>query len=68
MSWKHLYRTNMITTYEAIRIMYRKKGIPFKIPYPYIEKTKTKDEMINYNKILMNAIKYPEYHYLHKKL
>lgn len=66
MSWKQLYRTNLITTYEAVKTLYQKKGVPFLIPYPELNKIEKKNDILEFNNILLKAIKHPEYHYLAK--
>ena len=67
MTWKNLYQQNIFHTYAAVRSLYRKRGIPFEIPLPKLKKIEKKNDILHFNKTLLNAIEFPEYHYLYKK-
>lgn len=61
-----MYGKNLIPTYQAVKMMYRKLGIPLKVTTPDKQKLNNIRYVDEYSQKIIDAIKNPHFHYLLK--
>ena len=60
MTWKQLYRQQLIRNYYALRIVHQKNAQPFKLELP--KKLESKKELIDFSNKINSYITFPEFH------
>ena len=60
MTWKQLYKQQLIRNYYALRIVHQKNAQPFKLELP--KKLETKKELIDFSNKINSHITFPEFH------
>ncbi len=66
MSWRKMYQQNLPKLYQSVVNVYRKNNIQLNLPYPRSHELRTKEDYQYFNNIFLNALNFPEYHYLYR--
>ena len=64
MSWRKMYQNNLPKIYSSLVRNYQLHNIKLNILYPRPENLQTKKDYEYYNNLFINALTFPEYHYL----
>jgi len=66
MSWRKMYQKNLPKIYSSLVRSYQLHNIKLNLMYPRPENLQTKEDYEHYNNLFLNALTFPDFHYLHK--
>lgn len=64
MSWRKMYQNNLPKIYSSLVRNYQLHNLKLNLMYPRPENLQTKEDYEHYNNLFLNALTFPEYHYL----
>lgn len=64
MSWRKMYQNNLPKIYSSLVRNYQLHNLKLNLMYPRPENLQTKEDYEHYNNLFLNALTFPEFHYL----
>ena len=66
MSWRKMYQKNLPKLYNSLVRNYQLHNLKLNLMYPRPENLQTKEDYQHYNDLFLNALTFPDFHYLHR--
>ena len=67
MSWRKMYQDNLPKLYASLVRNYQMNNQKLNYMYPRPEQLQTKEDFHHYTNLYLDALTFPEYHYLYRK-
>ena len=67
MSWNKMYKNNLPKLYNCLVKNYKNNNFKLKFIYPKPEKLRSKKDYQHYTNLYLDALTFPEYHYLYRE-
>lgn len=58
MTWKQIYRVQLVKNYKSLQLLHQKNALEFSLTLP--EKLNTKEQLLEFGKQINNKIAFPE--------
>ena len=67
MSWNKMYKANLPKLYQCLVRNYQINNMKLNFLYPRPEQLETKEDYQHYTNLYLDALTFPEYHYLYRE-